>query len=566
MAVVVLAYFWFIGHYSINTIWVDQWSDIPLIQTAYSGHLTLASLWAQHGENRVLVQNLIAILLAYSTHYNVVVEEYISGVMAVMATGLLVLAHHRRSPTTPWFFYVPVVLVMLSLVQEGNILFGYAIGWYLVLFALAGSLYLLDRPKLTWITMAGGITVAVIGSYSNLYGLLIWPALLVLLLLRHRRRAVVLTWLACAVVVYAVYFIGFNYQEARPNSGYVFSHPFATINFFLTALGDGLGIQLGGAYYTDVVAFGLLILAIACWVLVTYGRRIDESSGSPIGIVLICFGLPFCVLMTLGRSWIGIGLAGWSRYTTYDLLVVVGCYLAVLDRPARRAHSGPRQTTRAESLGAESLGSVELQWVLQHVRLGVIVILVVAIGVQVLFGTANGISQARSWYDSQVLAADVTANIDKAPDYLINGVLCEACVSLPRQYTPFVRAHHLSLFSTSAGEQYSKDGWKAVPASADPMETYVLAPIWGETMRGSEALVAVSQFPNGQPGGPVIEFEIRGRMLHAPLVLRAGPTLYGDLTLWNTESVPNGRYTVQSVAHSVLGTIVSPPIAISVAN
>ena len=66
MAVVVLAYFWFIGHYSINTIWVDQWSDIPLIQTAYSGHLTLASLWAQHGENRVLVQNLIAILLAYS--------------------------------------------------------------------------------------------------------------------------------------------------------------------------------------------------------------------------------------------------------------------------------------------------------------------------------------------------------------------------------------------------------------------------------------------------------------------------------------------------------------------
>ena len=100
--------------------------------------------------------------------------------MAVVATGFFILAHHRRSPSTPWVYYVPVALVMLSFVQEGNTLFGYALGWYIVLLALAGAVYLLDRPTLTWPTLAGGIVIAIVGSYSNLYGLLIWPAVLVL--------------------------------------------------------------------------------------------------------------------------------------------------------------------------------------------------------------------------------------------------------------------------------------------------------------------------------------------------------------------------------------------------
>ena len=59
--------------------------------------------------------------------------------MAFLATGLFILAHHRRSPTTPWMYYIPVALVMLSFVQEGNTLFGFAIGWYIVLVTLAGA-------------------------------------------------------------------------------------------------------------------------------------------------------------------------------------------------------------------------------------------------------------------------------------------------------------------------------------------------------------------------------------------------------------------------------------------
>ena len=347
---IISLYFWFIQHYSVNTIWVDQWSDIPLIQLAYTGHLSLASLWTQHGENRIFFQNLITLLLAYSTHYNVVVEDYLSGVMAVGATGFFILAHHRRSPSTPWVYYVPVALVMLSFVQEGNTLFGYALGWYMVLLALAGAIYLLDRPTLTWPTLAGGIVIAIVGSYSNLYGLLIWPAVLVLFFLRRRRRALVFTWVVSALVTGVVYFIGFNVQAARGNSGYVLSHPSSTINYFFIALGDGLGIQWPNRFYPDVAVFGFAILAVSCWVLITYGLRRDESSGSPVGVAMICFGLLFCAFMTLGRAWFGQVEAGWSRYTTYDLLVLVGCYMAVLNRPAEHAPRRVQKLARSNAL------------------------------------------------------------------------------------------------------------------------------------------------------------------------------------------------------------------------
>ena len=414
-ALIISLYFWFIQHYSVNTVWVDQWSDIPLIRLAYTGHLSLASLWAQHGENRILFQNLIALLLAYSTHYNVVVEEYLSGVMAVVATGLFILAHHRRSPSTPWVFYVPVALVMLSFVQEGNMLFGYAIGWYIVLLGLAGVIYLLDRPTLTWPTLAGAIVIAIVASYSNLYGLLIWPTVLVLFFLRRTRRAHVFTWVASALVTGMVYFIGFNFQAARSNNGYVLSHPSTTINYFFIALGDGLGIQGSSVYYNDEALFGFAILAISCWVLITYGRRGDESSGSPIGIVLICFGLLFCALMTLGRAWFGLDLAGWSRYTTYDLLVLVGCYMVVLNRPAAHAPRSVQKLVRQMMAVPKDARSAGKAWD-ETIRIWVAVILTAAIGLQVLLGTVSGVSQARTWYQSQILAADLTVNINKAPE------------------------------------------------------------------------------------------------------------------------------------------------------
>ena len=121
------------------------------------------------------------------------------------------------------------------------------------------------------------------------------------------------------------------------------------------------------------------------------------------------------------------------------------------------------------------------------------VFLTAAIGFQVLLGTVSGISQARAWYASQILAADLTVNIDKAPDYLIYSALCEDfCFSFIRQDIHFIRAHHLSLFATSAVDQYTRKGWLAIPVSALPLYTWVATPVNGARLRGFQWLVATS--------------------------------------------------------------------------
>jgi len=105
LAASVVAYFWFIKRYGVNAMYADQWSNEALIHDSYSGTLSFSKLWALHNENRILFPNLIVIGLARVTHYSILAQLYLSGVMMVLAVGLVIWMHRLRSPETPWLLY-----------------------------------------------------------------------------------------------------------------------------------------------------------------------------------------------------------------------------------------------------------------------------------------------------------------------------------------------------------------------------------------------------------------------------------------------------------------------------
>lgn len=140
-------YIWFLHHYTLNVVHADQWSDVTLIGASYQGHFTLAALWAQHNENRLLFPNLIVLAMSRLDAFNVSAEEYLSAVFLLAAVALIIGAHKRRAPERPWIVYCPVVILMLSVVQAQNTLWGFQLAWYMVLFTLAGVIFLLDRPR-----------------------------------------------------------------------------------------------------------------------------------------------------------------------------------------------------------------------------------------------------------------------------------------------------------------------------------------------------------------------------------------------------------------------------------
>ena len=105
--------------------------------------------------------------------------------------------------------------------------------WYLVMAALAVALFLLDGPVVNWLVLAGAIAAAVVGSFSSLQGLLIWPAGLMLLYCRQRQRTLVVAWILSAAASVALYLYHFKSgATVSENSySYAFTHPLTAADF-----------------------------------------------------------------------------------------------------------------------------------------------------------------------------------------------------------------------------------------------------------------------------------------------------------------------------------------------
>jgi hypothetical protein len=98
-----------------------------------------------------------------------------------------------------------------------------------------------------------------------------------------------------------------------------------------------------------------------------------------------------------------------------------------------------------------------------------------------------------------------------------------------------------------------------------PLHTEVLVPSNGATLSGSGAVLdAVAAGTSTVTG---VQFEVTGGSLSGHVVGTAGATIYGWIALWDTTTVPNGSYTLQSIATETGGTTAtSPGITVTVNN
>ena len=304
----VVAYFWLIGHFGVNVIYQDQWSDVAVIQKWYAHGFDWSSLWAQHNENRILFPNLIVVFLAHTTHLDIRVEEYLSGLMLVAATFLVIWAHKRRSPATPWLYYCPVVVMTCSFVQYGATLWGFQLAWYLVLLGLAGVVVLIDRINLNWISFTAAAAAAVVASFSSLQGLLVWAIGLVLLLWRRRRVRFLVVWTAAAIVSAGLYLYNFNMKAGTIFPSSLTRHSVSPVLFGTFVVGDvvGVPIKLGGSNGA-IFALGVLIVLLAIATLTFYGLHADAHGPGVVGMALVLFGLLFAALVARGRAPWGTG-------------------------------------------------------------------------------------------------------------------------------------------------------------------------------------------------------------------------------------------------------------------
>ena len=347
-------------------------------------------------------------------------------------------------------------------------------------------------------------------------------------------------------------------------------HLLATFQFLLVLLGDLIGVQVASNLSVGddaVLLLGAVILLVAGWTLIVDGLRRDEVGTTPIEAALISFGLLFVLITTIGRVQFGLSQAGESRYSTYDVLIVVGCYLALLGRagagstvgrwssddPATQNHGLLARLARAR----RGLTSRPARLVVGATVAGIVLL-------QAALGTTNGLVGARSWHQAGLAAADVTANIDKAPDALLPVTLGCYCAYDPgyvRRLAHIAETRHLGLFGTSAAAEFEREG---LFVDRGPPSTTVAVPRQRSVLRGNKLLAAAA---SDVYGVTKVEFELTGGVLRSQLIVTATHTRYGWLAAWNTTTVRNGNYTLKSVARDSSGKQgVSLPVAITVSN
>jgi hypothetical protein len=523
----VALYFWLISADGVDMLRADQWFDVKLIHDWSTGKLSFGELWALHGENRVFFQNLLTLFLARAFHYNVLVEEYLSASLLVAALVLIVLSHRRRSPSTPWLWYCPVALLLLTVGQWGGTLYGYAVGWYLIIACVAVVLFLLDRPALSWVAWCGAAGAAVVASFSSLQGLFVWVAGLTILLQRRRPGRMVLAWVGASFVTAGLYFFGWNAGQGEGVS-YALAHPAEALQYFFFAVGDILSVPLPnsphGAQYA-VLVFGIAVFGVAVWSLVRYGFRADERSARPLGVALIWVGLSFAAAAAGARTVDGISNAGFSLYVAFDLLILLGSFLVVIDRRPAGVTTGAGRAP---------------------VALGLSLVVGLLVVVQVVAGSVNGVRYGRDYRDYEVTGAIVTSKIRQAPDGLVTNQLGAGYESAAfiRSMTAYARSEHLSLFSTDQVHRYEL---QQLPRNTTPPSVLVDKPRPDDVLHGVVFLDATASDPFGVSG---LRFFARVDGGASFLVGSAVSSNVGWLAGWDTKRLPNGSYFVRAVGFS----------------
>jgi hypothetical protein len=420
--------------YSVNVISWDEWEIVPLIHSLRTGTLTFAQLWAPHQQHRMLIPNLIFLVIAQLAALDTRVLMYLSACLLIIAYVLLVLTYRRRHDSL--LSVAPVAYLMFSLVQWDNALTGFQVAWYIVMACLLALVYCLEQSGRNRFAFALGIGLAVLASCSSLQGLVLWPAGFIYVMRSSFTPRQRMAWVSFGLLTVLVYFRGSDV------GGYWLSHsvfhPLETAEFFFVALGSVIPIGKSAGYASGLFVeglFGLLLWALGVYVIIAGGTRARSDEAFLAPMTLVTFAFIFDIMLAAGRTglWGGLEQAEASRYTTYNLLLMVGSYLALLRLLMTKQG---RETTIAALAGAFALLML----------------------FQVAVSSWQGLKMGTVFSHNQIQNADILVNYRIAPASLIIGDGAYPFPEIFRARAAIAERYHLSVFATSDAAVYAQAG------------------------------------------------------------------------------------------------------------
>ncbi|MEG4007873.1 hypothetical protein QUA41_19505 [Microcoleus sp. Pol11C1] len=318
----------FVANFSVNVPVDDEWRLASLFEKIAAGNVTFNDFWALHSNHRILFPKLIIAILAFVSQWNINYQLCLSiGLAAITFIAMYKLSSMQVKNVGDNLFHLANIftcILLFSLVQHENWLWGFQIAWFLVNLCLVAAVYALisTHKLLPNLRISLAAVFCFIASFSLAQGLLSWvaaiPAVVALQGNAAQKRKRLIVWMLLFVATCAVYSI--DYHPSRKTSIIsLLNKPLVVIDYFLSLLGSpivrlsGISALVGGLIFATFLFFGF-----------HFGRKISEHREALPWLSIGFFSVLSALFITAGRAEFGaIHAIESSRYTTNSILLLI---------------------------------------------------------------------------------------------------------------------------------------------------------------------------------------------------------------------------------------------------
>ena len=318
----------FVANFSVNVPIDDEWRLANLFEKIATGNVNFNDFWALHSNHRILFPKIIIAVLAFASQWNINYQLCLSiglAVLTFIALYSLSSMQVKNAGDNLWHLANILTCILLcSLVQYENWLWGFQLAWFLVNLCFVAAVYALlsNHKLLPYIKISIAAVFCFIASFSLAQGLLSWlaaiPAVVALEGNVVEKRKRLILWILLFFATCAIYSI--DYHPSRKTSIIsLLNKPLVVIDYFLSLLGSPI-VRLSGIS----ALVGLLIFGIFLFLAVHFVIKISEHREALPWLSIGLFSVLSALFITAGRAEFGaIQAIESSRYTSNSILLLI---------------------------------------------------------------------------------------------------------------------------------------------------------------------------------------------------------------------------------------------------
>ena len=396
----------YIAVYGVNVPVLDEWGLPYLFYMLKTGGYSFGQLfWPPNNEHRVVLPKLIWAALAFPTHWNLLLNMFITlAVMLGAFVGMVrsAVREHSGRRATLHAAVLASAILLFSFEHLETWLFTYGFTFVLAICLAIAAMLVLGEPGLhplvrLWIAVA----LCFLSTFSSGQGIFAWVAMLpaVLFAFPSTRQRVIacLSVMACFALTMSVYWIDYHPDRTfSPDPMLLWRHPIQVLLFWLALVGAPLS-QASCNPAQVAPWFGAASLAsLAVAMFAAIRNRILPRVA--VWISLGTYGVGVAAMVAVKRAAWGVGVAAvTSRYMIHAVLIQVALLFLLAGLASRKRAWRPALWSTA----------------------------IVIAGVEIL-SYPSFIERARELHDARTMAAqalEIMPYIDPATDQMAQGLL-----------------------------------------------------------------------------------------------------------------------------------------------